>query len=95
MNSHPQRVTIKRTRTSTLSPQLGLLTPVMAIRKLNFSILSLTSDLFMTFYRVILYARMVFLLLLYTLATTSVGTQSHIWKFKVLPRTTPAMVCFN
>ena len=42
----------------------------------------------MTFYRVVLYARMVFLLLLYTLTTTSIVTQSHIWKFYVLPRTT-------
>lgn len=41
---------------------------------------SLTSDLFMTFYRVVLYARMVFLLLLYTLTTTSIVTQSHICK---------------
>ena len=34
MNSHPQRVTIKRTRTSTLSPQLGLLTPAMVLENL-------------------------------------------------------------
>ena len=56
----------------------------MIVRKSNFSILSLTSDLFMTFYRVVLYARMVFLLLLYTLATTSIVTQSHICKLSLI-----------
>ena len=45
---------------------------------------SLTSDLFMTFYRVVLYARMVFLLLLYTLTTTSIVTQSHICKLSLI-----------
>lgn len=48
--------------------------------KVIFQDFSLTSDLFMTFYRVVLYARMVFLLLLYTLATTSIVTQSQICK---------------
>jgi len=56
----------------------------MIVRKSNFSILSLTSDLFMTFYRVVLYARMVFLLLLYTLTTTSIVTQSHICKLSLI-----------
>ena len=57
----------------------------MIVRKSNFSILSLTSDLFMTFYRVVLYARMVLLLLLYTLTTTSIVTQSLIFHLSSRP----------
>ena len=80
MNSHPQRVIIKRNWTSIKHPCYDSFTSDLLWRSSFKSAkdFSLTSDLFMTFYRVVLYARMVFLLLLYTLTTTSIVTQSHI-----------------